>query len=344
MKHDSDNRQVITDYLLGSLAREELERFEERYLEDGTLFEELQEIEDELIDDYVSGALSAEQRKQFEEYFLRSPQRREKVEFARGITEHALEWKKEGESGAPESSTPALGSSSESDETISRPGKVLLFKRWSQPVPAWRQWGAIAVVVLLAVGGGTLWRRNRELRQELIAAGSNEARLRQEVEAKAANTEELQAKVTDKERDNLKLQQRLAEAIARAPHSLVEGAGKAVFTTFLRLGEMAVGGTRGGDEPKIKTLEIPTNTQSVHLEVEVDKNKYRTFQATLERRDADRPAFSRGGLRPGNKSTIALDIPASQLTPGDYILTLSGVTPQGNREAVGKHYLKVVRR
>lgn len=339
MKHDSDNRQVITDYLLGLLPQEELERFEERYLEDETLFEELQEIEDELIDDYVGGALTAQQRAQFEEHFLRSAERQKKVEFARAITGHAVEWKKERERGAP-SSTPAQSSLAESDETVKSAGKTLPFKRWSRPVPAWGQWGAIAAAVLLAVGGGAVWLRNQELRRELIAAGSNEERLRQEVAARSANEDRLQSKVSDQEREN----RELLEKLARVPRSLVEGAGNAVFSTFLSLGKMMLPGTRGGDEPKITTLNIPANTLTVHLDVGVDNSKYTTFQATLERRDGKIPELSLGSLRPGKRRSIGLDIPASKLTPGDYVLSLRGVTPEGNQEPVGKYYLKAVKR
>src|SRR6267143_641182 len=115
MKRHSDNESLIINYLLGVLPEAELERFEQRYLEDETLFEELQEIEDELIDDYVGGALTAEQQAQFEQYFLRSPQRREKLEFARAMTERAVAWKKEADSAT--SSQDVEAHSSESTET-----------------------------------------------------------------------------------------------------------------------------------------------------------------------------------------------------------------------------------
>src|SRR4030081_802630 len=117
MKRHSDNESLIINYLLGVLPEAELERFEQRYLEDETLFEELQEIEDELIDDYVGGAPTAEQQAPFEEEFLRSPQRREKLEFARAMTERAADWKTENETTSSQSSIPALGDTAELDQT-----------------------------------------------------------------------------------------------------------------------------------------------------------------------------------------------------------------------------------
>ena len=130
MNPQSDNEKIIIAYLLGELPEEELQRFERRYLKDDDLFQELNEIEDELIDDYVSGALSAERRAAFEKHFLRSSERKQKVEFAGAITERANHWKK---TQAPEkvSLQPGadqhLSTVGESTETQT---KVLPFKRW----------------------------------------------------------------------------------------------------------------------------------------------------------------------------------------------------------------------
>ena len=93
MNPQSDNEKIIIAYLLGELPEEELQRFERRYLKDDNLFQELNEVEDELIDDYVSGALSVERRASFEKSFLSSPERRDKVQFAGAMTERASLWK-----------------------------------------------------------------------------------------------------------------------------------------------------------------------------------------------------------------------------------------------------------
>src|SRR5258705_4559054 len=111
MKPDSANHTLIADYLLGALPEEDLERFEARYLQDETLFEELQEIEDELIDDYASGALKTHQRSLFEQYFLRSSERREKLEVARAMTQRAAVWKSVAAASAASHSEAKLGES-----------------------------------------------------------------------------------------------------------------------------------------------------------------------------------------------------------------------------------------
>src|SRR5262249_23131097 len=134
--------------------------------------EELQEVEDELIDDYASGALTPDQQLSFEKYFLRSPERREKVAFATAMTERAVAWQKE-----TQLFTETSDLNPESPEHSTSRFDAL---RWNRPVPAWRQWVAIAAAILLAIGVGILWLRNRELRRQLIAAETDAAKLRDE--------------------------------------------------------------------------------------------------------------------------------------------------------------------
>ena len=80
---ESDKRLVR--YLLGDLSVEERDQFEELYFDDDALHDRLLAVEEELVDAYVSGDLSAGQRESFENFFLRSPERHEKVKFARAL-------------------------------------------------------------------------------------------------------------------------------------------------------------------------------------------------------------------------------------------------------------------
>jgi RNA polymerase sigma factor (TIGR02999 family) len=72
-------------YLLGELSEVDRDRFEDRYLADDTIYEQLLTVEDDLVDSYVRGELSPSQREHFERHFLSSPGRREKVDFARAF-------------------------------------------------------------------------------------------------------------------------------------------------------------------------------------------------------------------------------------------------------------------
>jgi hypothetical protein len=73
----------LTRYLLGEADAEEQAEIELRALDDSAFHDELRAAERDLIDRYVHGELSDPAA--FEQRFLSSPQRRERVEFARAL-------------------------------------------------------------------------------------------------------------------------------------------------------------------------------------------------------------------------------------------------------------------
>jgi hypothetical protein len=78
----------LRQYLLGQLAEELREETETRLLEKEEVFEELLIAEDELSDDYLAGKLSADEKTRFEQHFLSTPERIEKLRFARAFKRH----------------------------------------------------------------------------------------------------------------------------------------------------------------------------------------------------------------------------------------------------------------
>jgi hypothetical protein len=75
----------LRQYLLGHLAEDLREEIETGLLADQDLFEELLIAEDELVDDYLSATLSPDENTAFEQHFLCTPERYEKVRFARAL-------------------------------------------------------------------------------------------------------------------------------------------------------------------------------------------------------------------------------------------------------------------
>ena len=76
------DEQLITDFLLGNLPEEEIERLDEMSLADDDFANRLQAAENDLVDAYVKGELSGASLTQFKSHYLRSSKRREKVQFA----------------------------------------------------------------------------------------------------------------------------------------------------------------------------------------------------------------------------------------------------------------------
>src|ERR1700737_2971919 len=82
MSNSTDQNQVITQYLLGSLPEGESERLDELSVASQEFAESLSASEKDLIDAYVQGELSGSMLAQFESHYLASPIRRGRVEFA----------------------------------------------------------------------------------------------------------------------------------------------------------------------------------------------------------------------------------------------------------------------
>jgi len=88
MMQDTEDQRLTKQYLLGELDPEEQRRVEERLLTDDAYFEELLMAEDELTDEYLGGALSAHEQERFERHFLATPERHQKLRFARVLRKY----------------------------------------------------------------------------------------------------------------------------------------------------------------------------------------------------------------------------------------------------------------
>jgi len=343
----SEDEENIIRYLLGALPEAESDRFEQLYLRDEALFDQLSEIEDELIDDYAGGALDDENRERFEQNFLRSPERCEKTQLAVAMTEHAAAWKVQKELNASSPSAMPHSSRIDSIEPNRPQATVLTFKRWLRPVPAWREWAAIAAAVLIAVGTAALWFRNRGLDRQLLAANVGESRLREQTATQQARAAQAESQ-RDAERESSNDLKNQVQALTEQVHTLAgeaQSVKKIVVSAFIGI-EYLANVTRGIGESKTKMLAIPLSARTVRLGVEFPESRFQNFAATLLRADGNSmlPIKTVGGRTRGDKQSVTLIIPATKLQSGDYDLLVDGITPQDHREGVGRYHLTIVRR
>jgi hypothetical protein len=134
-----EEREITRLYLLGRLSDMQQQQLEERIIINSALFEELLIAEDELIDEYLSDSLSESERESFEKYFLLTPERQQKVRFARALRKYIT---------AAESS----GNLADAPQRIPANWSFLSFLRAQNRVAA----PAIAVVILVVALAG-LW-------------------------------------------------------------------------------------------------------------------------------------------------------------------------------------------
>jgi hypothetical protein len=89
MKPSDPGHHLIRRYLLGQLPDPSQQSLEEGFMTGDTSLEELEAAEDELVDEYLAGRLSNHERDQFEKYFLSTPEREQKLRFAKVFHQYA---------------------------------------------------------------------------------------------------------------------------------------------------------------------------------------------------------------------------------------------------------------
>ncbi|HEY6252680.1 MAG TPA: hypothetical protein VI685_22210 [Candidatus Angelobacter sp.] len=136
-------RPLMLRYLLGELPPDECAQFEDTYLKDSDVFQEVVALENELIDQYVLGELIPAERERFERSLPGKPARREAVETARTLLSY---------------------SAASEGATLSRTPESVQGRRAS--------WGVqvAAAAVFIAMIGGISWLAftNHRLQNELI--------------------------------------------------------------------------------------------------------------------------------------------------------------------------------
>ena len=328
---ESTNDETIIAYLLGELPEDEAERIERCYLEDESLFQRLEEVEDELVDDYVGGALAPTKQAAFENYFLRTTERLEKVEFARAMAETASLWKKsrETEVDQPEKVV---------DIRTAAPSKRDLERTQHR----WRELTAIAAALLFAVASAGLWLRVSSLQRQLETAKQEQATLLQSEADSRKHTGELQGQLSEEQKQSQALEEKIKEL---EKLSTLDPSSRVVYAVQLGI-DYLIGDSKGSGPPKVKAVTIPAKTSLIRIGVDFPKSDFQTFKAVLRRADRS-TVWNRGGLKPRlmrDNQNISLAIPADKITNGEYDLVVSGVNSSGDSESVAHYALKVERK
>src|SRR5579864_1164473 len=85
MLDKAGQKRRMVQYLFGELSADERAEFEDSYLKDSEVFQDLVEMENEMIDRYILGELPEAERERFERSFPSNPARRDMVETARSL-------------------------------------------------------------------------------------------------------------------------------------------------------------------------------------------------------------------------------------------------------------------
>jgi hypothetical protein len=302
--------ELFFSSLLGDLPQEERARFEDQYLSDAELFEELANTENDLVDSYVRGELSGGEGRRFELEYFKSPQRREKVDFARALNQvSALE-----------------------QRAVAGQSRSVWNKIWSvfsvqQRMP---QWSLVAAAIVVLASGSWLMLQNQQLRVGLHQALVGQADLRREKDNLRPQIAEIEGNHKDQIHENNQ---------GSEVSKLNTPVGSEVT---LRL----TSGIARGSGAQQKTLVLPPGASSVQLQLMLNQDEYQIYEAILmtpEREEVSRgKALQSRRIRGG--AVVSWRFPAHSVHPGDYIVQLTGRTAIGSQEDVGSFSFRVLRR
>jgi hypothetical protein len=330
MNDNSYSDEAISRFLLRQLPDAESDAIEAKFFTDAEYFERICEVENQLVDRYIRGRLSPRERELFERNYLITPARRQKVAFAKSLTRATAQVQ-----------TAAAREVSESREkTVSRWQSFLTNLRSSSWVPQ----VAMAMAVILLIGG--LWAgfKINTLRRDLIAANQERNRFEQSQQELRRQIEELERQLATsstqsdeltKELERLREQQKELEKQGLQP--LTGGSALPSIASFLLL----PGSVRGGEGAK--TLVIKPEIDTLRLRIKLDSNDYSTYLVQVRTVDGSE-VFSQQGLKAQavkQQATLSIKIPAKKLPGNDYILTLSGVSPANAVEEVERYFFRV---
>ena len=319
-----EDELLIRQYLLGELSEEGQAKVQDRLLCDRQFFDRLVVEENELMDDYLRGTLTKQMEEKFESYFLASPERRQKLRFAKAlkkrISEEAL-------------SKPRI-------EGSLRRKHLFGLKGFSLP-----SFAAGAVAALIFVVGAWVVMENARLRRQIDNARAAQAEWLE-------RAQQSERRLSDEKQRNRELTQEIERERSRGSELEREAgrlkqareAGRAgIMGSFVSLALMP-GLSREGDQSN--QLEIPQGTSGVKLELYPEKINYKNYRVELRTRDG-RWVWSRNGLKlrkTASGDQVIVNLPAAILTVGDYVLMMRGVEGEENQERAGTYHFRVMKK
>ena len=331
--------RTLRRYLLDSLPEDERQQVEEAYFADDTAYEDVSAAEDHLIDAYLEGSLDPDERARFEQAFLMSAARRERVAFARAlhrvVTDHEprradVPADTARDVGAPATAVPL---------TRAAPfDRLTGWWRAGTPVPRWALAGATTALV---VAGAWLGLREADLQQSFRRLEAERASLARE----SAALEE-RAAAGQRRAGTLAGQPSPAGAapregaVATSPGGRQATARPSLIASYLLVPHLVRGAADGN------LVAIGRDTVMVRLQLDVEVNSHPVYRPVLETASGQevlkqRPLSAEPAAAGG--FVVNLDVAASLLANGDYVLTLSGVAANGRPEDVAAYAFRVTR-
>ena len=329
MSNSTDQNQVITQYLLGSLPEVETERLDELSVTSQEFAASLSATENDLIDSYVQGELSGTLLAQFESHYLASQVRRARVEFAKAFQVFARK----------HTVVEVSSIRGQADLDRKRKGGWLSTPGiFGEQYPA-LQWGLALATVIFIAAGAFLLVQNVRLRQQISQEQAHrdelqqrEIQLQKELDQQRAGNTAIEQELAQVREERERMEEKLRTS-GQLPES-----GTAVVSFVLTPQLRGVG--------QAKAVSIPVNTIRVTMQLNLEPNDYQTFAVALLDQSNHQELWRSGKLKArsrGDDRTLKVSLSAGLLKPQAYTLQVSGISANGQSEVLSDYPFKVVK-
>jgi hypothetical protein len=328
LQFEKDSRR----FLLGEMPEKERDEFEQNFISDEELFENLRVVEDELIEKYARKNLSNADKKRFEANFLTTDKRRRQVAFTREMLEN---FKAQADSKKSETIT----------ETLSFRQTLLGF--FNQPKFAFGSVFAISAIIF----GGWFLLRNTEKTVDVVQNTPTPAPIISVTQTPQI-TDIPQVKPTPKietnfnqpnknvnkpANENQQIQKEIeANLNNKNSNNQTKPKEEKVKPNVSTLA-LFVGGVRG--KGKTNELNLPENSGGANLQLNLESRDYKIYRAEII--DENGNVIYRSGNISAKNTKINTFVPPNKLKRGDYIVKVFGKNLQGQDESVADYQFRV---
>lgn len=313
-EHTFDEK-VLVRYLLGALPERDAELLDELSIADEAVAWRLRDVENDLLDSYVRGELSGDELARFKNVYLTSPDRLKRLEFAQALSGIG------GRAMAAAAAAPVASTNQAAGPTANRRSlKEKSSQNWFSVPQLKLQWGFAAIAICLAIAAGYLTAENGRLSKKNAEAQDEHAALVQRVDGLRA---QLDAQQSAKSESGAELR----------------------LDQIKTIGALIAPPTRGAEQ--LATISVPARTDLVVLSLSLESDDFSAYSAKVRDSASEQVVWQSGELKSvtaDRASTVSISFPAKLVQQRNYIVELSGISPNKRPEFISGYPVRFVMR
>jgi hypothetical protein len=201
------------------------------------------------------------------------------------------------------------------------------------------------VILLLVLPAPLLFLEWRSARRDLAQAQQTSSEWRRKYEEGDQASRDLAKELQTRARELSLQQEKLAELIRRAadfPPSTSRKAAEFPADPLVFALSVVRSGNSDVSQPVNRITLPPSSDKLVILLLELEPDSdLLSYNGAMSTADG-RSIWTRDGLKPNSRNVLALSFKSNLFKPGDYLLSLEGVTSQGDRMAIAKYAFRVL--